>query len=166
VSNTEQSLKEAFAGESQANRKYLAFARKADRMGSREWPNSSELLPRPRPSTRIIISRFSRVSNHPREPQASLWGEHYEFTEMYPQFIEKSKAEKQSAATKSFYWANEVEKVHGALYEDAIRALEAGASLPDRDYYVCEKCGCTIADAPTEKCPICGAKKESFFNAD
>ena len=66
----------------------------------------------------------------------------------------------------SFHWANEVEKVHGRLYENAIEALADGKSLPDVDYYVCDKCGYTIAEAAPDKCPVCGAKRESFFKVD
>ncbi len=167
MSNTEQSLKEAFAGESQANRKYLAFARKAEQEG---FTGVAKLF------RAVAAAETVHAHNHLEVLQGikstlenlkqAYGGEHYEFTQMYPQFIEESKAEKQSAATKSFYWANEVEKVHGALYEKAIKTLEAGASLPEKDYYICEKCGYTIADAAPEKCPVCAAKKESFFKAD
>lgn len=85
---------------------------------------------------------------------------------MYPSFLEKTKAEKHGAATRSFYWANEVEKVHGALYEDVIKTLERGDSVSERDYYVCRECGYTIADARPDKCPVCAAKREAFFKVD
>ena len=85
---------------------------------------------------------------------------------MYPEFLEKAKEEKNGAARKTFHWANEVEKVHGALYQDALKALEGGSDLSVSEYYVCEKCGYTIADAAPDKCPVCGAKKEAFFKID
>ncbi len=167
MSQTEQNLKEAFAGESQAKRKYLAFARKAEQEGFKGVAGlfravaAAETI-HAHHNLEVLQGIKSTLENL----KEAYRGEHREFSQMYPQFLEKSKAEKQSAATKSFYWANEVEKIHGALYEEAIEALEAGASLPVRDYYICEKCGYTIADAPPDKCPICAAKKESFFKAD
>ena len=63
-------------------------------------------------------------------------------------------------------WANEVEKVHGDLYNGAVKALEAGEAFPEKDYYICPKCGYTVGDEAPDKCPVCGAKKEEFFVAD
>jgi rubrerythrin len=85
---------------------------------------------------------------------------------MYPEFIKAAKAEKNNAALKSFHWANEVEKVHGELYQKAIEAVESGATVPEKDYYICKKCGYTVGDSAPDKCPVCGAKKDDFFIAD
>jgi rubrerythrin len=167
MSDTEKNLKEAFAGESQANRKYLAFAKKADDEG---FKGVARLFRAVAAAETVHAHNHLAVLQGVKSTLENLreayGGEHYEFTEMYPAFLEKSKAEKLSAATKTFYWANEVEKVHGALYEDVIKTLESGGSVAEKSYYVCEKCGYTIADAPPDKCPICSAKKEAFFKVD
>jgi rubrerythrin len=167
MSETEKNLKAAFAGESQANRKYLAFAKKADTEGYR---GVAKLFRAAAEAETIHahnhLEALDGVKSTLENLKEAYGGEHYEFTSMYPDFLAKSKEEKVGAATKSFHWANEVEKVHGALYEEAITAMEAGNPIPEKDYYLCEKCGYTIADAAPDKCPVCGAKKEAFFKVD
>jgi rubrerythrin len=167
MSETEKNLKAAFAGESQANRKYLAFAKKADAEG---YNGVAKLFRAAAEAETIHAHNHFEVLDGVKSTLENLkeayGGEHYEFTSMYPAFLAKSKEEKVGAATKSFHWANEVEKVHGALYEEAIKAMESGNAIPEKDYYLCEKCGYTIADAAPDKCPVCGAKKEAFFKVD
>ena len=164
MSDSEKNLREAFAGESQANRKYLAFAKKADEEGQ---TGVAKLFRAVAAAETIHAHNHLNVLKGVKSTLENLkeaqGGEHFEFTKMYPAFLAKSKEEKQGSATQSFHWANEVEKVHGVLYGDAIKALEGGGKLPDKDYYLCEKCGYTIADAAPDKCPVCGAKKEAFF---
>ncbi|HMK34142.1 MAG TPA: rubrerythrin family protein [Desulfomonilaceae bacterium] len=167
MGDTEKHLKEAFAGESQANRKYLAFAKKAQEEGH----TGVAKLFRAAAAAETIhahnhLEVLKGVQSTLENLKEAFGGEHYEFTKMYPEFLVKSKEEKFGAATRSFHWANEVEKIHGALYEEAIKAVEAGASLPEKDYYVCAKCGYTIADGPPDRCPVCGAKKDEFFKVD
>jgi rubrerythrin len=167
MGETEKNLKEAFAGESQANRKYLAFAKKAAEEG---YKGVARLFRAAAEAETIHAHNHLEVLNGVKSTLENLkeayGGEHHEFTNMYPEFLVKSKEEKVGSATRSFHWANEVEKVHGALYEEAIKALESGNPIPEKDYYLCKKCGYTIADAPPDKCPVCGAKKEEFFKVD
>jgi rubrerythrin len=167
MGETEKNLKDAFAGESQANRKYLAFAKKADQEG---YKGVARLFRAAAAAETIHAHNHLEVLDGIKSTLENLkeafGGEHYEFTNMYPAFLEKSKEEKVGKATRSFHWANEVEKVHGALYEEAIKAMEAGNPISEKDYYVCDKCGYTIADAAPDKCPVCGAKKEEFFKVD
>ncbi len=167
MADTDKNLMAAFAGESQANRKYLAFAKKAEEEGR---PGVARLFRAAAAAETIHAHNHLDVLGGVKSTLENLkqayQGEHDEFTSMYPEFLAKSKEEKRGDATKTFYWANEVEKVHGALYQSAIKALEAGESFPEKDYYLCPKCGYTIADAPPEKCPVCGAKREEFFKVD
>lgn len=167
MSETEKNLWAAFAGESQANRKYLAFAKKADEDG---FKGVAKLFRAAAAAETVHAHNHLEVVGGIKSTLENLkeayGGEHYEFSTMYPEFLAKSKEEKETGATRSFHWANEVEKVHGGLYEEAIKALEGGGTLPEKDYYICEKCGFTIGDAAPDKCPVCGAKKESFFKAD
>ncbi len=81
---------------------------------------------------------------------------------MYPEFLETSKKDGSSDATQTFHWANEVEKVHGQLYQKAIEAVKAGEVIPERDYYICQKCGYTAEEGAPDKCPVCGADKDVF----
>lgn len=167
MSETEKNLKAAFAGESQANRKYLAFAKKAEQEGFKGVANlfkaaaAAETI-----HAHNHLEVLKGVGSTLENLKEAFSGEHHEFSVMYPEFLVKSKEEKIGAATKSFHWANEVEKVHGNLYQEAIKMMESGGVLPEKDYYVCEKCGYTIADAAPDKCPVCGAKKDEFFKVD
>ena len=167
MSKSEKNLKEAFAGESQANRKYLAFARKAEEEGH---PGVAKLFRAAATAETIHahnhLDVLGGVKSTVENLKQAYEGEHYEFSSMYPAFLKDSKEEKAAAATKTFHWANEVEKVHGALYDQALKTLEAGGELPEKDYYICCRCGYTIADGAPDKCPVCGAKKEEFFKAD
>ena len=167
MSETEKNLKEAFAGESQANRKYLAFAKKAEQ----ENLKGVARLFRAAAAAETIhahnhLDVLKGVASTLENLKVAYGGEHHEFTSMYPAFLETAKAEKNGAALKSFHWANEVEKVHGDLYEKAIKIVESGAALPEKDYYICSKCGYTVADSAPDKCPVCSAKKDEFFLSD
>jgi rubrerythrin len=167
MSKSEKNLMDAFAGESQANRKYLAFAKKAEEEGHRGVAK----LFRAAAAAETVhahnhLNVLGKVKSTVENLKQAYEGEHYEFSSMYPAFLVDAKEEKATGATKTFHWANEVEKVHGALYDEALKTLEAGDELPEKDYYVCAKCGYTVADAAPDKCPVCGAKKEEFFKAD
>jgi len=167
MSQTEKNLLAAFAGESQANRKYLAFAKKAEEEGHK----GAAKLFRAAAAAETIhahnhLNVLKGVKSTLENLKEAFAGEHHEFTSMYPEFLAAAKQEKQGSATASFHWANEVEKVHGSLYEAAIKTVEGGGKLPEKDYYICEKCGYTIADTAPDKCPVCGAKKDNFFVAD
>ncbi len=166
MSETEKNLAAAFAGESQANRKYLAFSKKAEAEG---YKGVAKLFRAAAEAETIHAHNHLETLNGIKSTLENLKeaydGEHHEFSSMYPEFLETSKAEKQGAATRTFHWANEVEKIHGKLYQDAIKAMESGQDYPEHDWYICSKCGYTIADEAPEKCPVCGAKKTEFFKA-
>jgi rubrerythrin len=166
MSDTEKNLKAAFAGESQANRKYLAFAKKAEDEGLK---GVAKLFRAAADAETVHAINHLEVLGGIKSTLENLkeayGGEHYEFTTMYPEFLAKSKEEKAGKATTSFNWANEVEKVHGDLYQTAIKALEAGKEFPETDYYVCCKCGYTVGGGAPDKCPVCGAKKDAFHVA-
>ena len=167
MSESEKNLQAAFAGESQANRKYLAFAKKADEEGQKGVAK----LFRAAAAAETIHAHnhfdvLGGVKGTLENLKAAYGGEHYEFSEMYPAFLAKAKEENDSKAKLTFHWANEVEKVHGALYDSAVKALEAGEAFPEKDYYICPKCGYTVGDEAPDKCPVCGVKKDEFFLAD
>lgn len=164
MSLTEKNLKEAFAGESQANRKYLAFARKADEEG---------YSPVARLFRAAAEAETVHALNHLRELgeikttrenlEAALNGESYEFQSMYPKMIEEAETEGNERAKNSFHLANEVEKVHAGLYKKALENLGRNEEV---DYYVCQVCGNTVENEPPDKCPICGAPREMFKRVD
>ncbi|MDA8100517.1 MAG: rubrerythrin family protein [Nitrospiraceae bacterium] len=157
---TEQNLKDAFAGESQANRKYLAFAKKAELEGYRQVAR----LFRAAAEAETI-----HAHNHLRELAGirstrenlleAIGGESYEFQKMYPAMIEDAKKDGKAGALRSFNLANEVEKVHAALYQKALDSL--GAHV-ETDMYVCSVCGYTVEGSAPDDCPVCKAKKAAF----
>ena len=163
MGNTEDNLKEAFAGESQANRRYLFFADKVAEEGN---PVIARLFRAAAEAETVHARNHLRalgdIKSTRENLKAAIEGEHYEFTEMYPAFIEQAKAEGNQEAEVSFTWANKVEKIHHALYEKALKSLDGGAPLKDEPYFVCQGCGYTVGGEAPEKCPVCGAPRKMF----
>ncbi len=160
MSKTEKNLQEAFAGESQANRQYLAFGQKAEQEGYKQIAK----LFRAAAEAETVhahnhLRLLSGVKNTRENLEAAISGETYEFQKMYPRMIEDAKAEDKKGAVLSFNYANEVEKIHADLYK---RAIENLGRNPEVDYYVCQVCGNTVEGEPPDKCPICGSLKKMF----
>jgi len=161
MSKTNQNLWTAFAGESQANRKYLAFAVQADKEG---FPQAAKLFRAAAAAETIHAHAHLRalkaVGTTMENLRTAVAGETEEFTSMYPAMISEAEAEGDKAARQSFTFANEVEKVHAALYQ---KALDNLATMATCDYYVCKVCGHTHEAHAPEKCPVCGANANAFF---
>jgi rubrerythrin len=164
MSTTEKNLLEAFAGESQANRKYLAFAKQADKEG---FPQVAKLFRAAAEAETVHAHAHLRALGHVKSTAENLKGavagETHEFKHMYPAMIKTAKEEMNKAAERSFAFANEVEKVHAGLYQKALDNLE---NLEETDYHVCSVCGYTCEKEPPDKCPVCGAKSSAFFKVD
>lgn len=161
---TIDNLKDAFAGESQANRKYLAFAKQADRDG---YPQLAKLFRAVAEAETIHAHAHLRalggVKSTAENVQAAIDGEAYEFKTMYPGFLAQAQAEGNKAAALSFKYALAVEEVHHGLYSKALAQIKAGKDLVAGAVWVCSICGHThIGDQP-DSCVVCGAKKEKFF---
>ena len=160
MSKTEQNLLEAFAGESQANRKYLAFAKQAEKEGHAQV---AKLFRAAAEAETVHAHAHLRALGHVKDTTENLKdaiaGETHEFKTMYPAMIEEAKEEGNKTAERSFAYANEVEEVHANLYQKALDNLD---SLEEVDYYVCSVCGYTCENEPPEKCPVCGARPKAF----
>jgi rubrerythrin len=161
---SEKNLMEAFAGESQANRMYLAFADKADADG---YKQVAKLFRAAAAAETVHAHAHLRtaggISNTEENLKAAIAGETEEFESMYPQMIEEAKEEGQAAALRSFEFANAVEKVHADLYQKAFGAL---GNNEETDYYVCKVCGNTLEGEPHGPCGVCGAGTVAFFKVD
>jgi rubrerythrin len=161
MAKTEQFLKEAFAGESQANRKYLAFSTKADQEG---YPQAARLFRAAGEAETVHAHNHLRalkgIKTTKENLQEAVAGETHEFKKMYPEMIEAAKAEGQKEAERSFSYANSVEKVHAQLYQKLLDNL--GKSQDNFPYYICPICGNTVEKNPPASCPICGTKGEMF----
>ncbi|MDO4987793.1 MAG: rubrerythrin family protein [Synergistes sp.] len=155
---TKDNLAAAFAGESQANRKYLMFAEQAEKEG---YKGAAKLFRAAAEAEQIhAFAEFRAnggVGTTAQNLQAAINGETHEFTSMYPPMIEEAKAEGNTAAARAFGFANEAEKVHAALYKEALADING-----DADYYLCPICGFIHKGKPEAACPICGAKPEIF----
>jgi len=163
MSDTQKNLQDAFAGESQANRRYLFFADRAEKEG---YPQIARLF-RAAAEAETVHARnhlqsMGGIKSTRENLEVAISGENYEFTKMYPGFIEQAKADNNQRAETSFIWANKVEKIHHGLYQTALKALEAGEQLKDEPYFVCQGCGYTVAGEAPEKCPVCGAPRSKF----
>lgn len=163
MTKSEENLKAAFAGESQANRKYLAFAKKADKEG---FPQVARIFRAAAEAETVHahnhLREFGGIKSTKENIRAAIDGEHHEFTKMYPEFLEDAKKEGNKGAERTFNLANEVEKVHHKLYTSALEAVESGKDLEKQDVYICPVCGYTHEGEPPEKCPVCGAVKKVF----
>lgn len=164
---TTEDLQAAFSGESQANRKYLAWAKQADREGH---PGIAKLFRAVAAAETIHAHSHFRtlgqINNTTENLKAAIAGENYEVVTMYPEFLEDAKAEGETRAARSFEWAWEVEKIHEKLYKEALERLEQGdGEDAEAVYWVCGTCGHThVGDEPPERCPICNAK--SYIKVD
>jgi rubrerythrin len=161
MSNTKTNLQAAFAGESQANRKYTAWARKAEQDG---FPQVAKLFRAVAAAETIhALNHFralGEVKSTAENIQAAMAGEHYEVTTMYPEFLQAAQAEGERTAERSMNWAWEVEKVHEKLYQKALDSL--GQASEAFDYYVCPVCGHTHERNAPDTCPVCGAPGARF----
>ncbi|MEJ2255202.1 MAG: rubrerythrin family protein [Nitrospirota bacterium] len=158
--STEQNLKDAFAGESQANRKYLAFADKAEKEG---YKQVARLFRAAAQAETVHAHNHLRalggIKSTGENLKEAIGGESYEFQSMYPPMVEEAAKEGKKQAEQSFTYANEVEKIHADLYKKALENLGRNEEV---DYWVCSVCGNTVEGEPPDVCPICKSKKEAF----
>ncbi len=159
---TLENLATAFAGESQANRKYLAFAKKAEAEG---LPQIARVFRAAADAETIhALGHFNNmggVGTTLENLTAAVQGETYEYTQMYPPMLAQAEQEKHKAKTM-FGFANKAEKVHAGLFQQALDALKSGADLSKMDVYLCPFCGDIEFGTVPDKCPICGAPAAKF----
>jgi rubrerythrin len=162
MTDTTNNLKEAFAGESQANQKYRAFAKKAEKEG---FANVARLFQATAEAERIHaeghLKALEGISSTADNLQAAIDGETYEYTQMYPPMVEQAEADAHKAK-RMFKYATEAEAVHAKLYTMALEAVQQGKDL-EVDFYLCPVCGYIEFGKPTDECPVCGTKAEKFI---
>lgn len=161
---TKDDLTDAFAGESQANRKYLAFAKQADSEG---FPQAAKLFRAAAESETVHAHRHLKFIGGVGDTMANLKGaidgENYEFKTMYPSFIGDATAEGDEQVATYLKFVAKVEEEHSALYQNTLANLEG---LEETAYFVCSYCGHVHSNEAPEKCPICGAPKSQFKEID
>jgi rubrerythrin len=163
MATTMDNLKEAFAGESQANQKYRAFAKKAEQDG---YPNLARLFRTTAEAERIHaeghLKAMEQICSSIENLQAAIQGETYEYTKMYPPMVAQAEADGHKAK-RMFGYATQVEEVHARLYKMALEAVQQGKDLTETEFYLCPVCGRIKFGKPTEACPICGTKPDKFI---
>jgi rubrerythrin len=164
MAKTDENLKAAFAGESQANRLYTAFAKKADEEGLTQI---AKLFRAAAEAETVHALNHLRVTGQVKSTLDNLGtaisGETYEFKKMYPDFMAEAKKEGNKAAALSFDYANQVEQIHANLYQKALDALKNKKELAKVDYWVCPVCGNTFEGSVPDNCPICATAKDKFM---
>jgi rubrerythrin len=162
VPTTTENLAVAFAGESQANRKYLAFARQADKEG---LPQIARLFRAAAEAETIHalghLANMGGVGSTLQNLEVAVRGETYEYTEMYPPMVDQARKDGHKAKTLLDF-ANRAEQVHAGLFQQALAAMKAGRDLSQMDVYLCPVCGDLELGPPPERCPICGAPASKF----
>jgi len=158
---TEMNLLQAFAGESQANRKYLAFAKQAEKEGHAQVAKLFRAAAEAETVHALAHLRaLGEIGATEDNLRAAIAGETFEYMQMYPPMIEKAGEEGHVAAKRSFTYANSVEMVHASLYKQALDLMDA---LKETDYYVCSVCGYTCAEEAPSACPVCGSAAGVFY---
>ena len=165
MTKTEDDLMAAFAGESQANRKYLAYAKVAEKEGLKQIAKvfraaaAAETV-----HAHAHFKAAGKLKTTKENLQDAINGENYEFTEMYPEFIKKAKEEgTNKKAIRYFEYANAVEKIHHVLYKNELNAAEKDTDLEEKEIWVCPICGMTMEGHPPDLCPVCNAKRDTFI---
>ncbi len=162
MATTEKNLKDAFAGESQANRKYLAFAKKAEQEG---FPVVARLFRAAAEAETIHahghLQAMNGIGSTADNLKAAVDGETHEFTTMYPPMLKQAEADNHPAK-RMFKYAAKAEEVHAKLYTLALEAVKAGKDLSATAFYLCPICGHIELGQPPANCPICGNKGANF----
>lgn len=161
--STRENLAEAFAGESQANRKYLAFAQKAEEDG---LPQVAKLFRAAAEAETVHahahLKAMDGVKSTGDNLAVAIAGESEEFKEMYPKFLAQAKEEGSKLAEFSFKNALAVEEIHHNLYSKALESVKSGQDIPSTSIYVCSVCGNTVEGEAPQTCPICGVPASKF----
>ncbi len=166
MATTQEHLQTAFAGESQANRKYLAFAAKADKEGFSQIAN----LFRAAAEAETIHANYhlrnmGGVGSTIDNLKEAIAGETYEHEEMYPPMVEQAEREGHKAK-RHLEFARDAEKVHAELFSQALAAIEGGADLAEMGVYLCPVCGHLEFGKPEAACPICHVKAEKYVRVN
>ena len=163
MGNTDDNVRAAFAGESQANRKYIFFAEKAEAEG---YQQVAKLFRAVADAETVHAKNHLRVLDEIKSTEENLSsaidGENYEFSTMYPSFIKKAEEDGNEKAIKSFDLANKVEKIHHTLFQSVLSKIKARQVVGQKPIYVCQVCGYTVEGEAPERCPVCGAPIKMF----
>ena len=167
MASTKDNLMAGFAGESQANRRYLFFAERADREGHRQIARRFRAIAE---AETVHARNHFRIAGEIKSTRENLLtaieGERYESEEMYPAFVKEAGADGNMTARTNFDRTRMVEEIHLGMYRAALESLEKGLPLEERPVYICETCGHTVEGEPPDRCPICNALRRAYRRVD
>jgi rubrerythrin len=167
MGNSMENLGAAFAGESQANRKYLFFAEQADKEGLSQVARLFRAAAEAETvHARNHLRALGGIKSTRENLTKAVGGELHEYKTMYPEFIGVAEAEGNQKAKWTFDMANKVEKIHHGLYEAALKLVNEGQAGVGKTYHVCQVCGMTVEGDTPDKCPVCGAPRAQFKKVD
>jgi rubrerythrin len=167
MSKTMDALQQAFAGESQANRRYLAFAKKAEEEGFPQIAKVFRVVAEAEAiHARDHLKLIGEVKSTTENVDIAIHGEAHEFKRMYPEMIETAQGENNSEAVKAFRYAKDVEEEHHSLFERALMYAREGKDVPMVDIYLCPVCGNPAEQSPPDKCKICGTAGSRFMKIE
>ena len=167
MSKTDSNVQSAFAGESQANRKYLFFAEKAEKEGYKQVARLFRAAADAETAhARNHLNVAKGIQSTVENLRSAIGGENHEFTEMYPGFIKQAQADGADPAENSFDLANQVEEIHHTLFKAYLEMMGKNKKIEEKPIYVCQYCGNTVEDEAPDKCPICSAPRKMFKKID
>lgn len=160
---TKENLKAAFAGESQAHMKYLAFSAQAEKEGKSNIARLFKAIAHAEQVHAINhLKELGGIGDSVANLKAAIGGETFEVDEMYAAYLTVAERQDEKGAKRSMTYAIEAEKIHARMYGDAKKAAEAGEDIKIGEIYICPVCGFTHIGEPPDRCPVCNAKKERF----
>lgn len=157
----EGAVKEAFAGESKASVRNLAFAAQAKREG---FEAVARLFQAVAEAEKVHAHEFLKYLEGPigdteQNLKTAFENEIKAKDQLYPGLLELAYAKKREDLVWSLVRSRDVEARHAELYKNALSALAADRNI---DYRVCQVCGYVFEDDPPDNCPICRADKTQF----
>lgn len=166
MEKTKKNLKDAFSGESKANRKYLAFAKEAEKENKKGLAKLFRAVAEGETVHALNELNVSGGVNKSADNlKEAIEGEAYESAKMYPQFAEDAKEEGQEKAAMVFSGAGKVEETHKKFFQEALLKVEQGKDIEEKEYYICSNCGFLVAGVAPERCSVCGLTHEYFIMA-
>ena len=163
MSKTDENMAAAFAGESQANRRYLAFAKAADAEGQTHVARMFRAAAEAETIHALChLKAMGGIGDTLANLSQAVEGETHEFKSMYPGFIKSAETEGRNEALRMFRWAGAVEEVHAGLFAKYAEAVAAGKNPAEVKLYVCSVCGNTVEGEPPDRCPVCGSARAAF----
>jgi rubrerythrin len=154
--NTRKNLDFAFAAESKASARNLAFALKAEQEGYAQLARLFRAVADAQSvhAYRYLLSMRGKIGSTQENLDRSYWNEFRASTEDYPRFLRDAEKDGNRPVRKAFSHARDVNAQHAELFREATKDMLLGS---EAEFYVCQICGHISLDSIPENCPVCHA---------